>query len=239
VDAILEQGSAGKIRVHTGVEGDQVFIEFSDSGPGVKDASRVFDPFYTTKPVGKGTGLGLSICYGIITEHGGTIRVQNLPQGGACFRIELPLQPNGAKSQSAPSSKAPAPRGGKILVVDSHESVLDAIAGILRKNDYAVETSKSLPDARRLFVLQDFDLVVADWRLVAEEHKWTSSDTNGKDALGLGSRILWMSTISPDNQGRLTLPVPSGGVLQKPFRAEDLLAAVESKLPAVASPVER
>jgi len=46
-----------------------------------------------------------------------------------------------------------------------------------------------------------------------------------------------MSTISPDNQGRLTLPVPSGGVLQKPFRAEDLLAAVESKLPAVVSPV--
>jgi PAS domain S-box-containing protein len=236
VDAILEQGSAGKIRVHTGVEGDQVFIEFSDSGPGVKDPSRVFDPFYTTKPVGKGTGLGLSICYGIITEHGGTIRVQNLPQGGACFRIELPLQPNGAKSHAAPASRVIAPRGGRILVVDSHESVLDAVAGILRKNDYAVETSKSLSDARRLFVLQDFDLVVADWRLVAEEHKWTSSDTNGKDALGLGSRILWMSTISPDNQGRLTLPVPSGGVLQKPFRAEDLLAAVESKLPAVVSP---
>jgi len=52
----------------------------------------VFDPFYTTKPVGKGTGLGLSICYGIVTEHGGTIRVKNSQPHGASFRVELPLQ---------------------------------------------------------------------------------------------------------------------------------------------------
>jgi len=91
VDAILEVGSVGELRVRTGVEEDQIFIEFTDSGPGVKDSSRVFDPFYTTKPVGKGTGLGLSICYGIITEHGGSILVKNGPQRGATFRIELPL----------------------------------------------------------------------------------------------------------------------------------------------------
>jgi len=237
VDAILEQGAQGKIRVSTGVEGDQVFVEFSDSGPGVKDASRVFDPFYTTKPVGKGTGLGLSICYGIITEHGGTIRVQNQPGGGACFRIELPLQSNGISPTPVPPSKTGTMRGGKILVVDSHESILDTVAGILRKNEYATETCKALKDARKLFALQDFDLVIADWRLVAEEHKWTSPDTSNKDALGLGSRILWMSAIIPDNQGRLTLPGPTGNVLQKPFRAEDLLAEVESKLPGIVSPV--
>ena len=44
-------------------------VEFTDSGPGVRDTNRIFDPFYTTKPVGKGTGLGLSICYGIVKEH--------------------------------------------------------------------------------------------------------------------------------------------------------------------------
>jgi two-component system NtrC family sensor kinase len=59
----------------------------------------VFDPFYTTKPVGKGTGLGLSICYGIVTEHGGTIRVKNAQPRGACFRIELPLQFDAKTSQ--------------------------------------------------------------------------------------------------------------------------------------------
>jgi PAS domain S-box-containing protein len=92
VDAILEKSTEGDLWVCTGVGGDVVFIEFTDSGPGVKDASRVFDPFYTTKPVGKGTGLGLSICYGIITEHGGRIVVKNEPGKGAKFRIELPMQ---------------------------------------------------------------------------------------------------------------------------------------------------
>ncbi len=93
VDAILEKGEDGDLWVRTGVEGNLIFIEFTDSGPGVQDSSRVFDPFYTTKPVGKGTGLGLSICYGIVTEHGGTILVRNVPPRGATFRIELPREP--------------------------------------------------------------------------------------------------------------------------------------------------
>ena len=97
VDAILESASEGDLWVRTAIEGEKFVVEFVDSGPGVKDSSRVFDPFYTTKPVGKGTGLGLSICYGIVTEHGGQIRVRNAPPRGACFTIELP----GAPTQAA------------------------------------------------------------------------------------------------------------------------------------------
>ncbi len=90
VDAILEGCAQGDLWVRTAREADKFVVEFVDSGPGVKDPSKVFDPFYTTKPVGKGTGLGLSICYGIISEHGGQIRVCNVPPRGACFTIELP-----------------------------------------------------------------------------------------------------------------------------------------------------
>jgi PAS domain S-box-containing protein len=93
VDAILERATNGDVWVTTGADETTLFVEFTDSGPGVQDPSRVFDPFYTTKPVGKGTGLGLSICYGIITEHGGTIHVRNVPSRGASFRVELPLKP--------------------------------------------------------------------------------------------------------------------------------------------------
>jgi two-component system NtrC family sensor kinase len=107
VDAILEASATGELWVRTAKEADKFVIEFVDSGPGVKDPSKVFDPFYTTKPVGKGTGLGLSICYGIITEHGGQIRVSNLPPRGACFSIELPClaiaATNGLAELTAPA----------------------------------------------------------------------------------------------------------------------------------------
>lgn len=106
VDAILEVSADGDLWVRTAQENGKFVVEFTDSGPGVKDASRVFDPFYTTKPVGKGTGLGLSICYGIVTEHGGQIRVRNVPSRGACFTIELP---GPAPSQiQEPSASEPA-----------------------------------------------------------------------------------------------------------------------------------
>jgi signal transduction histidine kinase len=86
--AMAENG--GVLDVSTRAKDDAIVIEFSDRGPGVQDPTRVFDPFYTTRPVGQGAGLGLSVCYGIIREHKGQIVCENRPQGGATFRIELP-----------------------------------------------------------------------------------------------------------------------------------------------------
>src|SRR3954467_12538488 len=89
VDALSEIGG-GKVMVRTHRERETVCIEIADNGPGLKDPSRVFDPFYTTKPVGKGTGLGLSATYGIIQDHQGHISCHNRLQGGAIFLIRLP-----------------------------------------------------------------------------------------------------------------------------------------------------
>ncbi len=69
---------------------EMYITEFQDSGPGIKEPNRIFDPFYTTKSVGKGTGLGLSICYGIIKEHGGDISARNREDGGAVIEVRLP-----------------------------------------------------------------------------------------------------------------------------------------------------
>jgi signal transduction histidine kinase len=89
VDA-MEAAGGGVLLIRTLRERGLVVIEFSDTGPGMKEPEKVFDPFYTTKEVGKGTGLGLSICYGVMQEHGGTILGFNRPEGGATFRLELP-----------------------------------------------------------------------------------------------------------------------------------------------------
>jgi signal transduction histidine kinase len=89
VDA-MEAANGGVLTIKTTRDRGNVVALFSDTGPGIKEPHRVFDPFYTTKPVGKGTGLGLSICFGIIQEHVGKILCYNSQQGGAVFRVELP-----------------------------------------------------------------------------------------------------------------------------------------------------
>ena len=89
LDAMADRGG-GVLTIKTLRDRGNVVILFSDTGPGITDPHRVFDPFYTTKPVGKGTGLGLSICYGIMQEHGGKILCYNAQNGGAVFRVELP-----------------------------------------------------------------------------------------------------------------------------------------------------
>jgi len=89
IDA-METHKGGVLTIKTLRDRGNVVILFSDTGPGIKEPHRVFDPFYTTKPVGKGTGLGLSICFGIIQEHSGKILCYNRQEGGAVFRVELP-----------------------------------------------------------------------------------------------------------------------------------------------------
>jgi len=76
-------------------QANMVDIRVCDTGPGIPAGleQRIFDPFFTTKEVGAGTGLGLSITYGIIKEHQGTIAVENRPDEGALFLIQLPLEP--------------------------------------------------------------------------------------------------------------------------------------------------
>jgi signal transduction histidine kinase len=86
----LEETGGGVFTIVTERQGDRIVVEFSDNGPGARQPELVFDPFYTTKPVGQGTGLGLSACYGIVQEHKGKISCHNRPGGGAVFRIELP-----------------------------------------------------------------------------------------------------------------------------------------------------
>ncbi|MDR7606850.1 MAG: ATP-binding protein [Armatimonadota bacterium] len=93
-NALQAMGSGpGTLRVRTDRVGDCAVVEFADTGPGIPPEylGRVFDPFFTTKKLGEGTGLGLSISYGIVRDHGGTIRAHNRPEGGACFTVELPL----------------------------------------------------------------------------------------------------------------------------------------------------
>jgi two-component system, NtrC family, sensor kinase len=108
VDALQEVGG-GLLHVATRRENEFAVVEVSDTGPGVKEPERIFEPFYTTKPVGQGSGLGLSACYGIIQEHGGTITCYNRPGGGASFVITLPGESATSEADAAVPEEVAAP----------------------------------------------------------------------------------------------------------------------------------
>lgn len=82
---------------------DRVLIRISDNGVGMTDdvKVRIYDPFFTTKPVGEGTGLGMAIVYGIIQDHQGDIRVESSPGVGTEFTIDLPVRHQRANQQRA------------------------------------------------------------------------------------------------------------------------------------------
>jgi len=83
----------GNLVVRTRADaGRGVIIEVEDDGPGIPEDIRgkIFEPFFTTKPAGQGTGLGLSVTYGIIKDHGGDIRIEDVPGGGTRFVVSLP-----------------------------------------------------------------------------------------------------------------------------------------------------
>jgi signal transduction histidine kinase len=102
IDAIVEHERRDPwIRVVGRADGDSVAIEVIDCGPGIPDevASKMFEPFYTTKEVGKGTGLGLSMSLGIVEQHHGRLYLDKA-RPHTCFVVELPYQQEAALKAS-------------------------------------------------------------------------------------------------------------------------------------------
>ncbi|MBN2064614.1 MAG: hypothetical protein JW745_07405 [Sedimentisphaerales bacterium] len=94
VNAAQAISDHGEIKIRTWAEQDNIYVEIADSGCGIKDSDlgHIFDPFFSTKPVGKGTGLGLSVSHGIVEKHGGRIEVKSELGVGTVFTIVLPAQ---------------------------------------------------------------------------------------------------------------------------------------------------
>lgn len=105
LDAMDSKG--GKLEITSREEDGYVVIDVADTGPGIPQANlqRIFDPFYTTKPVGKGTGLGLSICYGIIKKMNGVITVNSAAGVGAAFHVKVPFK--GEPTANGTAKEAP------------------------------------------------------------------------------------------------------------------------------------
>ncbi len=141
----LPEGSAedNEIRVSTRLDGERVFVEVADTGAGIPPEiiGRVFDAFFTTKPVGVGTGLGLAICQRIVTDLGGELTVESALGKGTTFRAALPVS-------HEPKTKVATPveptlvsgRRGRILVVDDDALVIRCVKRVLSRNHEVIGT---------------------------------------------------------------------------------------------------
>ncbi|HWW03219.1 MAG TPA: ATP-binding protein [Candidatus Acidoferrum sp.] len=171
--AIEAKGNKGRVLITTESLPPRMRITFEDDGPGIpaENLPKLFDPFFTTKEIGKGTGLGLSLCYGVISEHGGTIQVRSKPGEGAAFVLDLPLVTGADGKPLHPL--APAPQladakmglGKKVLVIDDEEPILEMVRSELTQHGYQVDVVQDGEAALRCLDQTQYDLALCDWKM--------------------------------------------------------------------------
>ncbi|MEE4376202.1 MAG: ATP-binding protein [Candidatus Competibacteraceae bacterium] len=144
-----------------------VRVEVTDNGPGVpvEMQSRIFEPFYTTKPVGVGTGIGLSFSYSVIESHGGKLTLENPTEGGACFVITLPVLEDAAPISGDPLEVGVEARPQMVLVVDDEIDIAELLGEILSRDGHRIDFATSGNAALREIYERDYDLILSDLKM--------------------------------------------------------------------------
>ncbi len=154
-----------EIHARVTTDGDWVVIEVRDNGAGMPDEvrKRIFDPFYTTKPIGEGTGLGLSICHSIVTSMNGTIEVESVPGLGTTFRVRLPSAKGTPRPESLdPPPPPPSERREKILVIDDEPMIGVMLRRLLAAQSDVLPVTSAREALRRLAAKERFDAILCD-----------------------------------------------------------------------------
>lgn len=167
----LEPGKPRRITLSTSRSAGSAVLRVRDSGPGVaKDlVPYLFTPFFTTKGPGEGTGLGLSLSYGLVKAHGGLLEHESPAQGGAEFRVTLPLFETDAPLAAAAFQEVEngRPPIRRILVVDEDPAVHRMLSALFTPEGYAVEAARSGEQGLKLARERNYDLIITDARLAA------------------------------------------------------------------------
>ncbi len=226
--AMNERGSGIltiRTRRHEAADGRYIEISISDNGVGIpaQYLDKVFNPFFTTKPVGQGTGLGLSICYGIIQEHQGQIWIESREGVGTTVFIRLPIIETSV-GVPAPSSAAADTESGpqqRVLVVDDEESVLRMLQRLLGELGHQTTVVSDVDSALRELATRPYDLVITDLRM-PQKSGFDLSEEIRRLYPHLAERIIFisgdtLSTLKPHQKEQL-----HGRLLSKPFSIPQL-----------------
>ncbi|CAN5462205.1 hypothetical protein BH09MYX1_BH09MYX1_42820 [soil metagenome] len=211
------------------LEGGMIAVDVRDTGPGVPAelASRIFDPFVTTKEVGAGTGLGLYICRNIVATLGGELVLERVapPDHGAIFRVILPAASGAPVSvpQTPAAPVALAARRLRILVVDDEPAIRAILTAFLAAHDVSVAGDGR--DAIEVLDQREFDLVLCDLMM---------PEMTGIDVYehllakrpGDERRIVFMTGGAVTERARKFVASTPAKLLYKPFTPEELAVVV-------------
>lgn len=210
--------------------GHYVRISVTDTGQGMDPATveRVFEPFFSTRPLHEASGLGLATVYRAVKAHGGAIGIESAPGRGTTVHLLIPAAPAPAAKPAAPQGVEAARIGGTVLIIDDEEIVRTALKRALTRFGYKVLEAMDGPTAMAAMQAADppVDLVILDMVLpgggagVFELLKAVRPDV----------KVLVSSGYSPDAEAVQGLAARADGFLPKPYEIPELKAAVSKAL---------
>jgi len=215
--------------------GPLVVLIVTDTGMGMDEhvLAHLFEPFFTTKELGRGTGLGLATVYGIVRQSGGQIQVSSRPGDGSTFTVYLPrMDSHGRSGLALAGAPEPVPGGTEtVLVVEDEEAVRHLVCRVLRAKGYRVLEA---PHAEAALLLAGstrtpIDLLVTDMVMPGMGGSALAAElTASRPSL----RILFITGYAPEAVERRGELVDAGGLLEKPFSADQLARKVREVLVA-------
>ncbi len=218
--------------------GDYTRLSVIDDGCGMDATTveRVFDAFYTTRPVGEGTGLGLSMVHGIMRSHGGAVTVDSTPAVGSTFALYFPVSavPARVAAPAAPAAAGPR-RGLRVLYVDDEAILVSLAERMLKRLGHRVSGFQDPVAAQEAFVqaAEPFDVLITDFAMPRMSGVELARALRRADP---GLPVVLVTGRIAEDERPLVDEAGIRELLLKPFSVEQLSAAVERALHASASP---
>jgi C4-dicarboxylate-specific signal transduction histidine kinase len=213
-----------------------IVLEVADTGPGIRPELQgpIFEPFFTTKPAGVGTGLGLPLCRGIIEGHGGAICVRSQLGQGTVFRVELPVGAEPMADPVPPAVVVPKSAQAKVqsvLVVDDEPGITSALAYLLSRSGYVVDTSANGRLALDKLQERTYDLILCDLRMPELDGPGLYHEIEERYPQ-LRRRVVFLTGDTLGPEAREFLEKVDVARLSKPFRAAEVRRLVHQTLHA-------
>jgi len=234
--AMIEAHGRGRLLIRTADDAvrDAVVLEVTDDGPGVADdlQAKVYDPFFTTKPVGKGTGLGLSVAYAIAEEHGGRLSVRSAEgTGGASFLLELPVSGVRVRAPNAPPADAlpPVPRGTRVLVIEDEAALGDAVAAALADEGFKPDRAENGEEALARIRERHYDVIICDLKMPKVDGMAFFRDVSARMP-HIARRLIFVTGDVAGTDAERFLEESGCRWVPKPFRLRDLVRLARDTL---------